>query len=220
MCWSASADLAAGSVIAATGVVSVATVRRGRYLPLAGLPLVLGAHQLIESLVWRGQYGTIDPSTAAAARTVWAVIALPLLPAFVPIAVLLAAGRPVRAGTVWFAVIGLATSAALAFDVATSDITVLQHGHTLSYGIGIPAAALVIAGYLIGTLGPLVAARDRDLRLIGVIATVGAVVCAIIWREEFASTWCALAAVVSVLIVRWAYRQRAPEREGSSLGSV
>lgn len=74
MCWSATADLVAGTAIAAVGVACVAQVRRARDLPLAALPLLLGAHQVIESVVWRSAGGA-GPATVA-----WAVIALPLLP--------------------------------------------------------------------------------------------------------------------------------------------
>lgn len=58
MCWSAAADLVAGTGIAAIGVVCVARVRRVRDLPLAALPLLLGAHQIIESVIWRSGGGT------------------------------------------------------------------------------------------------------------------------------------------------------------------
>ncbi|WP_324617216.1 DUF6629 family protein [Streptomyces sp. NRRL F-2580] len=47
MCWSATADLVAGTVVAAVGVVCVAHVRRVRDLPIAAPPLLLGAHQLV-----------------------------------------------------------------------------------------------------------------------------------------------------------------------------
>ncbi|MGW7435284.1 DUF6629 family protein [Streptomyces sp. NPDC054849] len=46
MCWSATADLAAGTAVAAVGLVCVARVRRARDLFTASLPLLLGAHQL------------------------------------------------------------------------------------------------------------------------------------------------------------------------------
>jgi hypothetical protein len=85
MCWSPTADLVAGSAIAAIGVVSVAGTRRARDLPLAALPLLLGAHQLIETVVWRGADGTVGPGAAHAATVLWAVIALPFLPAWVPL---------------------------------------------------------------------------------------------------------------------------------------
>lgn len=49
MCWSATADLVAGTGIAAIGVACVARVRRVRDLPLAALPLLLGAHRIAKS---------------------------------------------------------------------------------------------------------------------------------------------------------------------------
>ncbi|MEU3294186.1 DUF6629 family protein, partial [Streptomyces longwoodensis] len=81
MCWSATADLVAGTAVAAVGVACVARARRARDLPLAALPLLLGAHQLVEARVWHTGGGT-GPATLA-----WAVIALPLLAAWVPVAV-------------------------------------------------------------------------------------------------------------------------------------
>lgn len=57
MCWSATADLVAGAGVAAVGVACVARVRSARDLPLAALPLLLGAHQLVESAVWDADGG-------------------------------------------------------------------------------------------------------------------------------------------------------------------
>ncbi|MGW6984293.1 DUF6629 family protein [Streptomyces sp. NPDC054932] len=85
MCWSATADLVAGTVVCAVGVVCVARVRRARDLPVAALPLLLGAHQLVEAAVWDTGGGCSPAATA------WAVIALPLLALWVPAGVLLAA---------------------------------------------------------------------------------------------------------------------------------
>ncbi|HET6855660.1 MAG TPA: DUF6629 family protein, partial [Streptomyces sp.] len=78
MCWSATADLVAGVGIAGVGAACVVRVRRVRDLPLAALPLLLGAHQMVEAVVWRSGGGT-GPATTA-----WAVIALPLLAVWVP----------------------------------------------------------------------------------------------------------------------------------------
>ena len=84
MCWSATADLVAGAGIACVGVACVARVHRRGDLPLAALPLLLGVHQLVEARVWQVGGGT-GPATVA-----WAVIALPLLAVWVPVAVLCA----------------------------------------------------------------------------------------------------------------------------------
>ncbi|MGW3917686.1 DUF6629 family protein, partial [Streptomyces sp. NPDC005070] len=90
MCWSATADLVAGAGVAVVGVACVIRARRRTDLPLAALPLLLGAHQIVEARVWDAGGGT-GPATVA-----WAVIALPLLAVWVPAGVLCAAPSSAR----------------------------------------------------------------------------------------------------------------------------
>ncbi|MEU4496734.1 DUF6629 family protein [Streptomyces sp. NPDC023998] len=209
MCWSATADLMAGTCIAAIGVAGVGQVRRMRDLPLAALPLLLGAHQIIESVVWRSGGGT-GPATLA-----WAVIALPLLPVWVPLGVLLAAPARARPRLVIPLAAGLATAAVLAYCLATRSVTAEIRGHTLGYVLGLPHSPLIIAGYLLATVGSLLLGGDPALRLLGVIVGAGAVACALLWRLEFVSTWCALAAVASLVLFRWSrHRPSAPAPRG------
>ncbi|MFE3555244.1 DUF6629 family protein [Streptomyces sp. NPDC059193] len=206
MCWSATADLTAGTVIAAAGVVCVArTARAGRArdLPVAALPLLLGAHQLIEAAVWSSGGGCSPAATA------WAVVAFPLLAVWVPLGGLLAAA-PGSRRRLWGPVaVGLATGAVLAYGLATRPVTAEIRGRTVGYGVDVPYAPLVVAGYLFATLGALLLAGDRRLRLLGAVLGAGAVVCAALWRLEFASTWCAFAAVASLLVLGWVRRPEA-----------
>ncbi|MFE3607036.1 DUF6629 family protein [Streptomyces goshikiensis] len=195
MCWSATADLAAGTVITAVGVVCVLRVRRARDLPVAALPVLLGVHQLVEAAVWNAG-GGCGPATTA-----WAVIALPVLPVWVAFGVLLAAGPGARRVLWGPAAAGLATAAVLAYCLATRPVNAEVRGHTIGYGVAVPYAPLVLAGYLFATLGALLLSGDRGLRLLGAVLAAGAVVCAALWRLEFASTWCAFAAVASVLVL-------------------
>ncbi|WP_250568549.1 DUF6629 family protein [Streptomyces sp. CJ_13] len=206
MCWSATADLAAGTVITAVGVVCVLRVRRARDLPVAALPLLLGAHQLVEAAVWNAGGGCGPASTA------WAVIALPVLPVWVAFGVLLAAAPRARRVLWGPAAVGLATAAVLAYCLATRPVDAEVRGHTIGYGVAVPYAPLVLAGYLFATLGALLLSGDRELRLLGAVLAAGAVVCAALWRLEFASTWCAFAAVASVLVLGWV--RRGPGRPG------
>ena len=58
MCFSAQADLVGGIVVGAIGVDACRHLRgRNDHLMLAGLPLLLGAHQLDEAFVWWGIHG-------------------------------------------------------------------------------------------------------------------------------------------------------------------
>ena len=212
MCWSATADLFAGGAVAAVGVAALASVRRGRDVLLAALPLVLGVHQLIEAVVWRGTDGDVGGGTAAVARTAWAVIAYPLLPVLVPVGVLLAVGATAsparRRLLVVLVALGLVVSAVLAFGVARHGVSAQVDGHSLRYGVGVGQPVLIGAGYLLATVGALLASGQRDIRLVGVACGFGAVVCLLLWQAAFVSTWCALAAVASLLVLRWVHRSR------------
>ncbi|MEY9835158.1 DUF6629 family protein [Streptacidiphilus sp. EB103A] len=212
MCWSSTADLVAGSAVAVVGVAALASVRHGRDLLLAALPLVLGAHQLIEAVVWRGEDGDVGAGTAAVARTAWAVIAYPLLPVLVPVGVLLAVGAaaaPARRRLLLALVaLGVVVSAALAVAVFRHDVSAQVHGHTLRYGVGVTHPVLIGVGYLLATVGALLASGQRDIHLVGLACGAGAVVCLLLWQAAFVSTWCALAAVASLLVLRWLHRSR------------
>lgn len=54
------------------------------------------------------------------------------------------------------------------------------------------------------------------LFVLGVLAAVGAAVCWALWRLEFVSTWCAFAALCSVVLFGWvrARRRSAGARPG------
>lgn len=219
MCWSPTADLVAGTVVGSIGVLALSQVRRPRQVPLACLPLILGAHQLVESVVWRGADGTVSPSTAHTAVLIWAAIAFPLLPGFVPLAVLCAVwpDHAARRRLLPLGAIGLASSAALSYSLATGPVNAVAMGHVLTYSVQIPAGGVVIAGYLLATLGAPLASGNRELRAFGVIGLVGAVVCVLAWQLAFASTWCAFAAIVSLTLVYWLWRDRAAA-DGHGLG--
>jgi hypothetical protein len=206
MCWSPTADLIAGSAVTALGVVTVASTRRFRDLPLAVLPIILGVHQLIESLVWRSADGEIGRGIGHTATILWIVIAYPLLPAFVPLAVLAVAGRGTRLRLLPSTVIGLATCAVLAYAMASGPVSADAVGHTMRYGVHVPLDTLVVAGYLFATIGAMLASDQHEIRRLGIVVGVGALVCSTLWQAAFVSTWCALAAVTSAIVLHWVRR--------------
>ncbi|MWA15103.1 DUF6629 family protein [Streptomyces sp. BA2] len=216
MCWSATADLVAGVGVAAVGVACVIRAARGprpRDLPMAALPLLLGAHQIVEAEVWRGDGGT-GPATVA-----WAVIAMPLLALWMPVAVLCAAPPSARRRLLIPLAVGIATAAVLSYYLATRTVTAEIRGHTVGYALGLPHTELIVAGYLIATVGSLLLSGDRGLVLFGVLVAVGAAVCVLLWRREYISTWCAFAAVCSVVLYFWVRRRSRPVRARSGPGS-
>ena len=69
--------------------------------------------------------------------------------------------RPVRSFPL---VAGIATAAALAYALATRPVRAEIRGHTIGYVIGLPHAGLLVAGYLLATVGALLLSGDRLLR--------------------------------------------------------
>jgi hypothetical protein len=208
MCWSATADLVAGTAVAAVGVACLARTRRARDLPLAALPLLLGAHQLVEARVWHAGGGT-GPATLA-----WAVIALPLLAAWVPVVVWCAVPGPARRRLLLPLASGAVTAALLTHALATRTVRAEIRGHTVGYVLGLPHPELLVVGYLVATIGAFLLSGDRVLVTLGALVAVGALVCGALWRLEFVSTWCAVAALCSVVVWAWVGR-RSPAAVGA-----
>jgi hypothetical protein len=199
MCWSATADLTAGCLVAGIGVVGMGLARELRDVPLATLPILLGAHQLIESQIWAESPGK-GAELRGTAVTAWTVIAFVVLPVFVPVVLLIAERerRPIQYAT---AAVGLAVSAFMAVAVG-SGVHATDDGHVLNYGVGIPWLPPFLVGYLVATCAPFLTSHEPTMRELGVALLLGAALAALINVVAFASVWCALAAVVSVLIVR------------------
>jgi hypothetical protein len=208
MCWSATADLVAGTAVAAVGVACLARTRRARDLPLAALPLLLGAHQLVEARVWHTGGGT-GPATLA-----WAVIALPLLAAWVPVGGGGAGPGPARRRLLLPLASGAVTAALLTHALATRTVRAEIRGHTVGYVLGLPHPELLVVGYLVATIGAFLLSGDRVLVTLGALVAVGALVCGALWRLEFVSTWCAVAALCSVVVWAWVGR-RSPAAVGA-----
>ncbi|MFG2732057.1 DUF6629 family protein [Streptomyces canus] len=204
MCWSATADLVAGTAIASVGAVCVARTRRAGDLPLAALPLLLGAHQLVEAQIWHTGGGT------GAATVAWAVIALPVLAVWVPLGVWCAVPRRTGRRVTAVVAVGVVTAAFLAHALATRPVRAEIRGRTMAYAIGLPHAELLVAGYLIATVGALLLSGDRRLTGLGILTGAGALMCWLLWRLESVSTWCALAAVCSVVLYGWVRTRPTP----------
>lgn len=113
---------------------------------------------------------------------------------------------------------GAVTAAVLTQVLATTEVSADIREHTVGYGIGVPWPALLLGGYLLATVGSLLLAEDIRLRLLGVLAGAGALVSSLLWRTAFVSTWCAVAAVASLVLLAWSLRPPDEGRRGPAAG--
>lgn len=212
MCFSPEADFTGGVVVAGMGVQTLRSVRVPRELVIASLPLLLGAHQLVEGFVWLWLQGRVSGAVGATAREVYIVFAHAVLPALVPIGfVLLERDRPRRSWLWPFVLVGIALGVYLLWQVTTYPIGAQVHARCIDYTTHTPNDVLITALYVAVTCGPALLSSQRYLRWFGLLNLIGVAVTATLRADEMTSLWCVYAAFVSVLVLAHVRRQRAAE---------
>jgi hypothetical protein len=199
VCFSPGGDLAGGLVVGAIGVDACRHLRgRKSQVLLATLPLVLGAHQLDESLVWWSLDGDLPRSVGRIAMWVYLVIALVVVPILVPMATLRLASSPRRRRALSsFLVLGVGVAAVLLVTMVRGPVTVRRGTYHLAYSIGLQHGLPIIGLYVVATCGSLLFSGYKHILIFGVANVVVVAVLATLTADGFASLWCFYAALAS-----------------------
>jgi hypothetical protein len=202
VCFSPEADLVGGLVITAIGVDAVRHIRQRReFTVLAWLPVLLGAHQFIEALVWLWLQGHVPRGVGHVALWAYLLIAFVVLPVLVPLAVIvLEPTRRRKWMMVPFASIGTVIAVVLFAAMVRGPIGVKLAPYHLSYSIRIPDGLLIVALYVVAVCGPLLVSGYRNVAIFGVVNLVAVIIIARLTISGFASVWCGWAAVSSAAI--------------------
>lgn len=210
MCFSITADLVVGTALVPVAVATLREVKHWREVPFALLPTVFAVHQFIEAAVWPN--GVVSPGMANLAMRAYVFIALPLLPALVPWAILMLEPRGARLRVAPFAALGTVVSVYLAVVVLTEPVTVTKGPHALQYQTGVSDGYVWAVLYVIAVIGPALMSGYRSIVVFGLANLVGLIVVAILYTQAFASLWCIYAAALSVLaLVHMVRRRRLPD---------
>jgi hypothetical protein len=209
VCFSAEADLVAGVVVSGVGVDALRHVRRPDERPLALLPLLLGAHQLVEAFVWWGLDGEVSASIGRAAMWIYLLIAFCVVPVVVPYALGVLERRPDRRPRLGFVALGAAVAAVLLHALVRGPVSAVIEQHHIDDRIDLWLGGPVAAAYVVATVGPMLRSRQVHLRWFGVGNLVAVAALAWFASSAFISLWCVWAAVTSVAIaahLRYAHR--------------
>ncbi len=171
---------------------------RSEYLVVAALPLMLGAHQIDESLVWWGLQGVVPRGVGTVAMWIYLVFALVVLPVLAPLLVM---GLEPNARRRWrlvpFAVVGVVVAVILLEAMLIGHPSAHLGAYHLAYSIGLQHGTVIIGLYIVATCGALLASGYRDVVWFGVLNLVAVVILARLCADGFTSLWCAYAALVS-----------------------
>lgn len=214
VCFSPEGDLAGGIVVTAIGIDTCRHLRgRKEYVLLAALPLVLGAHLLIESLVWWQLRGDVPYEVGRAATWLYLLIALVVVPVLVPVAVtLLEPTRRRQRLIAPFVLLGIAVAVVLLATMLHGPVSVRLGSYHLGYSIGLHDGILVVGLYVLATCGALLMSGYRDIVVFGIANLVAVIVLARLTADGFTSLWCfyaALACGAICLHMRYAKPHRA-----------
>jgi hypothetical protein len=214
VCFSPQADVVGGIAIVAIGADAALHLRRRRdHLLLATLPLLLGFHQLVESLIWWQLQGDVPHLIGRICLWIYMLIAFVVLPTFVPIAVLaLETTRRLRWRMVPFVLLGAVVSVVLLVALLRGPVTVELRPYHLAYGTRLHAGWMIVTAYVVAICGSLLFSGYRHIVVFGLANLLAVGILARLTVDGFASLWCGYAAVsagATALHMRYAKPHRA-----------
>ena len=216
MCFSPEADLVTGVVAGAFGVDALRHVTRPQQLALAALPLLLGAHEIDESVVWWGLRGQVSEPATHTAIYVFLAFAF-VLPFLVPLAMFgveTVLGR--RRWMLALLSLGAVTSALLLVEIIRSPADATIDGSHIAYVSGGSNAVLLGVLYVLATCGALLVASSRMLATFGLVNLAAVIALTWLTFTGLTSLWCAWAALTSVVVAAYLRRvHRAPGTTGA-----
>jgi hypothetical protein len=214
VCFSMTADIVAGTALVPVAALSLREVKHRRELPFALLPAIFAVHQFLEVAVWAGLDGDVSAGTANLAMRAYLFIAWPLLPTYVPLAVLLLEPRRARLRVAPFVALGVVVSAYLTYVVLFNPVEVIRHANGLEYDTEVQHPIVWAVLYIVAVIGAPLLSGYRSIVAFGAVNLVGLIVVAVFYFQEFASLWCVFAGISSILIlVHMVRRRRLPDAE-------
>ena len=199
MCFSPQADLVGGIVVGAIGIDAVRNVhKRHDHVALAALPLLLGAHQVIEAFVWLGLQGHMPHEVERVALWAYLLIAFVILPVFVPLAVL--SNEPLQRRRLAMAplvALGAVVAGVLFAAMVRGPVEVRLRPYHLAYSIELSHGGVIVGFYVLAVCGTLLLSSRRRIFTFGIFNLVAVGVIAWLTIDGFASVWCGWAAVTS-----------------------
>jgi hypothetical protein len=209
MCFSATANFVGSGVLGGLGVATMLHVKHRRELLFASLPLLFALHQFTEGFVWLGVDGTLSPAVEHGAGAAFMLYAQGLLPALIPLSVMLFEPTAKRRRIMLpFVLLGFGLSLYTLWALAAFPTQVFAQQNSIVYLNPATNYTTVAILYVIATCGSLFASENRDMILFGIANVLILLIVMAVKRYAFTSVWCAYAAVASVIILAYFWKSR------------
>jgi hypothetical protein len=202
LCFSATANFVGSAVLGAVGVVTLTKVRHRRELLFAALPTLFAVHQFIEGFVWLGLDGILSPAVTHDMGAAFMLYAQGLLPFLLPLSVLLfEADAKSRRLMLPFLVLGGGTTLYILWALTAFPLQLYVRGNSIVYINQATNNTAVALLYVIATCGSLFFSKIKMMVIFGAANLAILLVVMAFKRYAFTSLWCAYAAIASVIIL-------------------
>lgn len=202
MCFSAPASFLAGTILSATGIITLKQTRKKRQLPLALIPLLFGIQQLIEGFVWLS-LGRSWPIINIIATYGFVMFSNVLWPLFVPLAVFLVETVGWRKKVIIICgIMGTLVSLYYFGTIIAYPITSQISCNSIQYIFQNtrPSSNIYLGFYLAATCLSCLLSSHRLIRIFGMSAVAFLIISYYYYASTLVSIWCFFAAILSLLI--------------------
>ncbi|GAB1692916.1 DUF6629 family protein [Krasilnikovia sp. M28-CT-15] len=220
VCFSASADFVAAGAFATVAVATLCQVRRRSEVLFGVLPALFALHQLTEGFVWLRVDGGLSASAGDAAAYAYVLYAQGILPALVPLSVLLMEPPGRRRRLVPFVIFGVLTAVFLFWVDAAHAISCHEQQHCIAYETDGRFLGVAVFAYVVATCGAALFSGYPWMVIFGVANLAGMAVTLILRASAFTSLWCLYSAVTSVFVLLVLLRRRRGQPPGDGRALV
>ncbi len=200
MCFSATASFIAGTTLSALGVATLKTAKTKSEVPFALIPMLFGAQQLIEGIIWL-TFHYEAPQLKQTMTYLYSGFSHTLWPIYVPFSIGILEAVPWRKRVLLgFLAAGVAVGIYLLYSLVVSPVTAEVIGKHIVYISPHFHKITVMIGYLAATCVSCFFSSYGFVRLFGGLALLAFIAAYVIHAMAFFSIWCFFAAVLSLLI--------------------
>lgn len=198
MCFSATASFAAGTVLSAIGVATVARAERKSDKVFAAIPLFFGIQQLTEGVIWLS-FGS--PQVLGAMTFVFLLFSHVIWPTLIPLAVFLMERGPWRRRVLAVCIaVGAVVSAYFLYYLLKEQVRPEVLNKCIAYVSPHFSKIFVLSPYTVATCASCLVSSHRFVNLFGVVVFLSALVAYQFYEIAFISVWCFFAAILSLVI--------------------
>ena len=200
MCFSATASFIAGTTLSAIGVATLKTAKTKSEVPFAMIPLLFGAQQLIEGIIWL-TFHYEAPQLKQTMTYLYSGFSHTLWPIYVPFSIGILESVPWRKKVIFgFLVSGIAVGIYLLYYIVASPVTAEVIGKHIVYISPHFYKIPMMVVYLAATCVSCFFSSHGFVRLFGGLALLAFIAAYVIHAMALFSIWCFFAAVLSLLI--------------------